>query len=98
MKRGDLLKGLAGAAALWCAAACRHGSDARVHREPRRVDARGTFAGFLQSASGGMARGEVMSERAAGTVVRKHLGPPRYDDLVIQFRCEHDQAVFSRPI
>jgi hypothetical protein len=38
-----------------------------------------------------------MSERAAGTVVRKHLGPPRYDDLVIQFRCEHDQAVFSRP-
>jgi len=45
----------------------------------------GAVAGWLQSASGGEAEGDVVQEKVgADHVVRKHLGGIRYSDVVLQ--------------
>jgi hypothetical protein len=45
----------------------------------------GTQAGWLESASGGDAEGEVVLEQpGADHVVRKHLGNVRYRDVVLE--------------
>jgi hypothetical protein len=95
MKRRDVLKGLAGTAAL-CAlprtgmAATRAFSAARFGL---MLD--GAFAGFLQSVSGGMARADVQIERSAGAITRKHLSSPVYEDIVMQFGANMSKAVYE---
>jgi phage tail-like protein len=95
MKRRDVLKGLAGAAAL-CALPRAGMAATRPYTASRfglMLD--GAFVGFLQSFSGGMARADVQLERGAGAITRKHLGPPVYDDIVIQFGTNMSKAVYE---
>jgi hypothetical protein len=46
----------------------------------------GATAGFLLSAAGGEPRAEVVEEQAPSTWVRKHIGAPKYEDIVIESR------------
>jgi phage tail-like protein len=86
MKRRDVLKGLAGAAAM-----CALPRAGMAATRPAYTASRfglmldGAFVGFLQSFSGGMARADVQSERSTGPITRKHLGPAAYDDIALQF-------------
>jgi hypothetical protein len=59
----------------------------------QRTYSGGTFAleidgqsvGFLKSFEGGFAKAEVISESAsAGAFVKKHIGQPRYQDIVLE--------------
>jgi hypothetical protein len=47
----------------------------------------------LQSAEGGFARAEVINEAGPGGLVKKRLGPPRYQDIVIQLALPVPDAV-----
>jgi hypothetical protein len=47
----------------------------------------------LQSAEGGFARAELINETGPGGLVKKRLGPPRYQDLVIQLALPAPDAV-----
>ena len=95
MQRRDVLKGLAGAAAL-CAlpraafAATRAFTTTRVGL---MLD--GAFVGFLQSAAGGGAHADVILERATGAITRKHIGVPIYDDVVIEIGTNMAKPVYD---
>jgi phage tail-like protein len=56
----------------------------------------GTQAGWLESASGGDAEGDVVQEQpGADHVVRKHLGSVRYSDVVLEAGAGMEKAFYE---
>jgi hypothetical protein len=55
----------------------------------------GAPAGLLKSAEGGLPSAEVVKEKPDGGLVKKHLGPIRYEDFTVQFGIGMDKALQS---
>ena len=53
----------------------------------------GTPVGLLKSAEGGFPSAEVVKEKPDGGLVKKHLGPIRYEDFTLQFGLGMDKAL-----
>src|SRR5258707_506290 len=50
------------------------------------LELNGVLAGWIQSFEGGMATAEVILEKpVGGQIIKKHLGPPQYEDITITF-------------
>jgi hypothetical protein len=56
----------------------------------------GTMCGFLRSVEGGAISADVIVESpATGTFARKHIGQPRYEDLVLGLDLSLDKLVYQ---
>jgi len=54
----------------------------------------GTMCGFLRSVEGGAIAAEVVVEPRTSPFRKKHIGPPRYEELVLRFDLSLDKVVY----
>jgi hypothetical protein len=98
MRRRDVLKGLAGTAALCALPTSAIAVPAARGSGPSHFALMlgGGFSGFLQSAEGGNARADVIVERPKDlSFARKHLGAPSYEEITIEVGANMDKGVYD---
>jgi hypothetical protein len=75
------------------AAAAAAGPTRRLTAGHFALTLEGQVAGLLKSAEGGFPSAEVVKEKPDGGLVKKHLGPIRYEDFTVQFGLGMDKAL-----
>ncbi|MDO8751617.1 MAG: phage tail protein [Dehalococcoidia bacterium] len=85
---------LLGIALLLMAAITTDNRSYAVGRYALELD--GQFAGWLNSAEGGNATADVINEPAGPDyIVRKHIGQPQYEDIIIQVSAGMSEAFYK---
>ena len=60
------------------------------------LELEGVKCGFVKSVDGGAISAEVVTERTGADLFdRKHIGPPRYEEFVLQLGLSMDQVVYD---